>query len=78
MAGKTYGGKGAVLVTNYDAGTHRCQLKLRGFGPCRAEFYTLDESRNLEKTKEEIYDGDGIPAVQLRGYAAVLIRLEAL
>ena len=72
------GGKGAILVTNYDALTHRCELRFDGFGPCRAEILSLDESRDLEMTREEFYSGDGLLAVQLRGYAAALIRLEAV
>ena len=72
------GEKAAILVTNYDAETTRCEILFKEFGPCKAEYYTLDETRDLEKTKEEIYDADGMLAVQLRGYAAVLIQLEAV
>ena len=71
-------GKAAILVTNYDEETTRCEISCKNFGACKASYYTLDETRDLEKTKEEIYNADGVLAVQLRGYAAVLIELEAV
>lgn len=71
-------GKAAILVTNYDAETTRCEILCKNFGACKAVYYTLDATRDLEKTKEETYGADGVLAVQLRGYAAVLIELESV
>lgn len=68
----------AILVTNYDDKITRCEILCKNFGPCKASIYTLDETRNLEYTREEIYNADGVMAVQLRGYATVLIELQAV
>jgi len=72
------GNKAAILVTNYDAQTTRCEILCKNFGACKAVYYTLDATRDLEKTKEESYGADGVLAAQLRGFAAVLIELESI
>ena len=72
------GGKGAVLVTNFDGKTERAEILVTGRKSFRATYRILDETRDLATVKiEEYRDGNEyVLAAELRGYTTLLIELE--
>lgn len=78
--------KAAILMTNFsdrnELDSKNVKIDITGFtgdGGVKAEYYLLDEKKDLEKVREEIFNGSTFsPILKLEPYASYLIKLEKL
>ena len=76
----------AVMLTHYDdddaTEAKTVRVEMRGFNAesgVRAKFYLLDQDRDTELVKEEIFSGDVFTAfVNMQNFSTMLIQLEAI
>ncbi len=76
----------AVMLTHYDdddaTEAKTVRVEMRGFDAesgVRAKFYLLDQDRDTELVKEEIFSGDVFTAfVNMQNFSTMLIQLEAI
>ena len=78
--------RAAVMLTHYDdddaTEAKTVRVEMRGFNAesgVRAKFYLLDQDRDTELVKEEIFSGDVFTAfVNMQNFSTMLIQLEAI